>query len=94
MAILQYLYIDYSKFKIFSNVADEISAKLLSSFLEYEVLVVVTDQYDFEFSVKAAERKPRTEASAHLQEIEIIDNQNDHSHFKVTLRIQTIKPTW
>ena len=86
MAILQYLYIDYSKFKRFSNIADEISAKLLSSFLEYEMMVVVTDQYDFEFSVKTDERKPRTEASAHLQEVEIVDNQNVHSHFKVTLQ--------
>ena len=32
MAILQS--IDYSKFEKFSNVADDISAKLLSSFLE------------------------------------------------------------
>ena len=36
MAILDS--IDYSKFEGFSNVADEISAKLLSSFLECEVL--------------------------------------------------------
>ena len=41
MAILQS--IDYSKFERFSNIADEISAKLLSSFLKYEVLVEVTD---------------------------------------------------
>ena len=47
MAILQA--IDYSKFERFSNVADETAAKLLSSFLEYEVLAVVTDRYDFEF---------------------------------------------
>ena len=33
--------IDYSKFERFSNVADEISTKLLSSFLESEVLVAV-----------------------------------------------------
>ena len=32
-----------------SNVADEASAQLLSSFLEYEVLDVVNDRYDFEF---------------------------------------------
>ena len=43
------MYIDYSKFERFSNVADEVSAKLLLSFLEYEVLVVVTGQCDFEF---------------------------------------------
>ena len=44
--------IDYSKFEILSNVADEISTKLLSSFLECEVLVAVSDEYDFEFSFK------------------------------------------
>ena len=43
-AILQS--IDYSKFERFSNVADEISAKLLSSILECELLVAVTDGYD------------------------------------------------
>ena len=41
------IYIDYSKFERFSNVIDEVSAKLLSSFLGYEVFVVVTDRYDF-----------------------------------------------
>ena len=34
---------DYNKFEKFSNVADEISAKVLSSFLECEVLVVILD---------------------------------------------------
>ena len=58
MAILQST--DYSKFKRFSNVVDEISTKFLSSFLEWEVLVAVTHGYDFEFSIKAAERKRRT----------------------------------
>ena len=48
------LSINYSKFERFSNVADEIFVKLLSSFLEYEVLVVVTDRYDLEFLIKAA----------------------------------------
>ena len=86
IAILQS--IDYSQFERFSNVADQISAKLLSRFLEYEVLVVVTDRYDFEFSIKAAEIKRRTEDSTHIQEIEIINNRN------VQLGIQTIKPTW
>ena len=51
MSVLQS--IDYSKVKRFSNVADEISAKLLSNFLECEVLVPVTDGYDFEFSTEA-----------------------------------------
>ena len=50
MAMLQSIH--YSKFERFSNVADEISAKLLSSFLEYEVLAVVPDRYGFEFSIK------------------------------------------
>ena len=35
--------IDYNKFERFSNVADKISAKLLSSFLECYVLVVIPD---------------------------------------------------
>ena len=33
--------IDYNKFERFSNVADETSVKLLSIFLECEVLVVI-----------------------------------------------------
>ena len=40
---------------MYYNVADKISTKLFSSFLECEVLVVVSDQYDFEFLIKAAE---------------------------------------
>ena len=34
--------IDYRKFGRFSNVADEISARLFSSFFEYEMLVAAT----------------------------------------------------
>ena len=52
MAILQSA--DYSKFERFSNVADEISSKLISSFLECELLVAVTNGYDFEFSIETA----------------------------------------
>ena len=66
----------------------------LSSFLEYEVLVVVTDWYDFEFSIKATDRKHQTEDSTNVLEIEIIDNRNVHNRFKVTSGIQTIKTTW
>ena len=66
---------DYNKFERFSNVADKISAKLLSSFLECYVLVVIPDWYSFEFSIKGAERKHRTEDSTHIQETEIIDNR-------------------
>ena len=73
MAILQF--IDYSKFKRFFNLADKIFINLLSSFLVCEVLAVVPDQYDFEFSIKAAERKHLTEDAAHIQETEIIDNR-------------------
>ena len=64
MAILQS--IDYRKFERCSNVADEISAKRLPSVLEYEVLAVVTTRYNFEFSIKAAERKRWTEGSTHI----------------------------
>ena len=52
MAILQST--DYSKFERFSNVADEISTKLISSFLESELLVAVTNGYEFEFSIETA----------------------------------------
>ena len=74
--------IDYSKFERFSNVADKMSAKLLSSFLECEVLVVVPDRRDFKFSIKAAERKRRAEDSAHMQEIEIIGNRKVPTSFE------------
>ena len=100
MVILQPL--DYNKFERFSNVADEISTKLLSSFLECEVLVAVTDGYDFEFSREAAERKGRTEDSTHtqhrnitfrcMQEIEIIDSQNIPKSFQSYFGISNIKP--
>ena len=88
------VYIDCSKFERFSNVEDEVSPKLLSSFLEYEVLVVVIDWYDFEFSIKAVSIKHQTEDSAHIQKTKIIDNWNIHSHFKVTSGIRTIETTW
>ena len=39
------------------------------------MLVVIPDRYGFEFSIKAAERKHRTEDSTHIQETEIIDNR-------------------
>ena len=83
MAILQS--IDYNKFEGFSNVADEISLKFLSSFRECEVLVVVSDRNDFEFSIKAAERKRRTEDSTHIQETEIIYNRKVPKSFQIYL---------
>ena len=39
------------------------------------MLVVIPDRYGFEFSIKAAEWKHRTEDSTHIQETEIIDNR-------------------
>ena len=74
MAILQST--DYSKFERFSDVADKVSTKLLSSFLECEVLV--PDGYDFEFSIEAAERKHST----HMQEIENADSEKFPKSFQ------------
>ena len=54
IAVLQSF--DYSKFERFSNAADEISTKLLSSFLECEVIIAVPHGYDFEFSVEVAKK--------------------------------------
>ena len=39
--------------------------KLLSSFLEYQVLVAIPDRYGFEFPIKGAERKHQAEDSTH-----------------------------
>ena len=36
------------------------------------MLVAVTDQYDFEFSIRATDRKRQTEDLAHIQEILLI----------------------
>ena len=91
MAILQS--IDYNKFESFSNVADEISTKLLSSFPECEVLVVVPDRYDFEFSIKATERKRRREDTTH-RKLKLLITKNFQSHFKVTLGNEAMKPKW
>ena len=44
--------------------------------------------------MKAADRKYQIEDSAHVKKIEIIDNRNVHSHFKVYLGIRTIKAAW
>ena len=84
MAILQS--IDYNKFERFSNVADEIFTKLFSSFLKGEVLDAVSDGYDVEFSIEAAERKRWTEDSTHMEEIEIINSQKFPKSFQSYLR--------
>ena len=55
MAILQSVnYNKFDNFERFSNAADEISTKLLSSVLKCHVLVAVPDRCDFEFLTKAA----------------------------------------
>ena len=84
MAILQST--DYNKFERFSNVADEIFTKLFSSFLKGEVLDAVSDGYDVEFSIEAAERKRWTEDSTHMEEIEIINSQKFPKSFQSYLR--------
>ena len=48
--------INFSKFKRFSNVADGIACKIISSFQESNLLVIVPDRYDIELSIKFAER--------------------------------------
>ena len=80
MAILES--IDYNKFERLSNVADEISTKLLSSFLKGEVSDGVSDGYDVEFSMEAAERKRRTEDSTLMEKIEIINSQKFPKSFQ------------
>ena len=75
MAILHS--IDYNKFERFSNAADEISAKLLSSFL------VVPDRNDFQFWIKDAERK---------RKLKLLITKKFQSHFKFTLGIRAEKP--
>ena len=74
-------------------VADEISTKLLLSFLECEVLVAVIDGYDFEFSIEAAERKRRTATQIISRKLKLLIAKNFQKHFKVSLEIRTIKPT-
>ena len=90
MAILES--IDYRKFGRFSNVADEIYAKLLWSFHECKLLVVVPNRYDFRFSIiKAAEGKRRTENSTHIHEIETIVNRKVQKSFQSYLEISNNK---
>ena len=60
---------------------------LLQSFIECEVLVVVPDQYDFEFSKTAAERKHQTEAQFIYRNLKLLITEKFQSHLKVTLGI-------
>ena len=70
---------DFTKFERFSNVADGITYKIVSSFQESDLLVVVPDSYEVELSIKSAKRLRRTANS--VQEIETI------SHRKVISKI-------
>ena len=72
----------------FSNVADEISAKLLSSFFECEVLVVVSDQHGFEFKELKENNGQKTQRI--YMRLTLLITEKSQSHFKVTLGIQTI----
>ena len=64
---------DFSKFERFSNVADGITSKIISSFQESDLLVTVADRYEIEWSLKSAERLRRKKNS--VQEIKIISNR-------------------
>ena len=63
---------DFSKFERSSNVAYGITYKIISSFQESDLLVIVTDRYDVQLSMKSAERLLRTASS--VVEIKIISD--------------------
>ena len=63
---------DFSKFERSSNVAYGITYKIISSFQESDLLVIVTDRYDVQLSMKSAERLLRTASS--VIEIKIISD--------------------
>ena len=63
---------DFSKFELFSNVVNGIILKIISSFQESDLLVIVPKGYDFELSIKSAERLRHQENL--VQEMEIISN--------------------
>ena len=61
--------------------------------LKTPLLVAVTDGYDFEFSIEAAERKRRTATQIISRKLKLLIAKNFQKHFKVSLEIRTIKPT-
>ena len=63
----------FSKFELFSNVANRIFYKIISRFPENDLLIAVTDFYNVELSIRSAERLRRT--ANLIQEIEIISNR-------------------
>ena len=60
--------------------ADGIIYKIISSFQESDLLVIVPDRYDVELSIKSAERLHRTANSA--QEIEITSDRKVPKSFQ------------
>ena len=73
---------DISKFERFS-IADSITFKIISSFQESDLLVIVPDRYNVELSIKSVERLRRTANSA--QEIEIISDRKMPKSFQSCL---------
>ena len=71
---------NFSKFERFSNMADGIIYKIISSFQESDLLVIVPDRYDVELSIKSAERLHSTANSA--QEIEITSDRKVPKSFQ------------
>ena len=51
---------DFSKFERFSNLADGITYKIISSFQESDLLIIVSDRYDVILLIKVAERLRHT----------------------------------
>ena len=86
--------IDYNKFQRFSNVADEISAKLLSNFLECEVLVVIPNGMVLNFQLKELKENTGQKTQLIYRKLKVLITEKLESHFKVTLEIRTIKTTW
>ena len=71
---------EFSKFERFSSVAERIAYKIILSFQERDLLVIVPDRYEIELSIKSAERLHRTANS--VQEIEIIRDRKVPKSFQ------------
>ena len=78
MAILQS--IDYSKFERFCNVADKISTKFVASFLDCEVLVAVTDRYDFKNSIKLLKENTGQRTQLICRKLKLLTTKNFQSY--------------
>ena len=91
MPILQY--IDYNKSERFSNVAGEISVKLLSIFLECEVPVKFLIDMVLNFQLKVLKENTEQKSQLVYRKLKLLITEKLQGHFKVTLGIQTIKTT-